>query len=89
MRMLTTPAAEPTSARGPILVQLEQHLCWHSSPSCPLAIHIEQLQPRRGDRWEAVELEGEEHRRRPHPFHCILRSPRAKGEWFGSASFGS
>lgn len=89
MRTPPTPGPEPTSVWGPILVQLEQHLCWHSRPNRPLAIRIDQLQPRRADRGEAVELEGEEHCPGPRPFQCILRSPGAREKCFWSALFGS
>lgn len=72
MRMLKP---EPTSAEGPVLVQPDKELCWHSRPGRRPPVLADQLQPRRGDRWETVELEGEEDGPRPRPLHTIPGIP--------------
>lgn len=63
------PKPELTGAEGPVLVHLEQELC--RGPT----VHAEQLQPRRGDGGEAVELEGEEDGPRPRPLFAVTGIP--------------
>lgn len=63
------PKPELTGAEGPVLVHPEQELC--RGP----AVHAEQLEPRRGDGGEAVELEGEEDGLRPRPLLAVPGVP--------------
>lgn len=60
------------TGQGPILVDTDKELSWHSQPSGQPPIHADQLQPGRGDRWETVELEGEEDSPWPQPLHAAL-----------------
>lgn len=67
--------AELTGAEGPILVDPDKELRQHSQLGCRPPVRADQLQPGRGDRWETVELEGEEDSPRPRPLHAALGIP--------------
>lgn len=67
---------ELTGAEGPVLVHPDEELRRHSRPSRQPPVRADQLQPRRGDRRETVELEGEEDGPRPRPLHAVPGIPR-------------
>jgi len=69
------PKPELTSAESPVLVHPAKELQRQRRPGRQPPVRADQLQPRRGDRRETVELEGEEDSPWPRPFHTISGIP--------------